>query len=163
MPAPRGNQYAKGNKGGGRKTRYQKEYVRTAYQLALLGATDEEIGAAFGVSERTVNTWKLRHQDFASALQRGKVQADAEVAERLLERAMGYSHPEEKIFQYEGKIIRAETIKHYPPDTQAASLWLRNRQPGKWRDKQDLEHSGPGGGPLTIELVQFGADSDPSE
>ena len=25
--------------------------------------------------------------------------------------------------------------EHYPPDTQAASLWLRNRQPRQWRDK----------------------------
>jgi hypothetical protein len=33
-------------------------------------------------------------------------------------------------------------VKCYPPDTAAASLWLRNRQPAKWRDKTDVEHSG---------------------
>lgn len=136
MPAPKGNQYGKGNKGGGRKTRYRVEYAQVAHRLALLGATDEEIGSAFGVTERTINTWKHRHKAFASALQDGKLAADARVAERLYERALGYSHPEEKLFQHEGKIIRAETVRHYPPDTQAASLWLRNRQPEKWRDKQ---------------------------
>ena len=31
---------------------------------------------------------------------------------------------------------------HYPPDTQAASLWLRNRQPAKWRDRQEVNHTG---------------------
>ncbi len=40
------------------------------------------------------------------------------------------------------------TVKHYPPDTQAASLWLRNRQPDKWRDKLTHEHAGPDGGPV---------------
>jgi hypothetical protein len=41
--------------------------------------------------------------------------------------------------QYEGQPIEVEYIQHYPPDTQAASLWLRNRQPGKWRDVQKGE------------------------
>jgi hypothetical protein len=31
--------------------------------------------------------------------------------------------------------VYAEYTEHYPPDTGAASLWLRNRQPEKWRDK----------------------------
>ena len=33
-------------------------------------------------------------------------------------------------------------VEHYPPDTGAAMAWLKNRQKGKWRDKQDIEHSG---------------------
>jgi hypothetical protein len=28
---------------------------------------------------------------------------------------------------------------HYPPDTQVASLWLPNRQPAKWRDRQQVD------------------------
>ena len=27
----------------------------------------------------------------------------------------------------------------YPPDTTAASLWLRNRQPRLWRDKHEID------------------------
>ena len=27
-------------------------------------------------------------------------------------------------------------------------FYLKNRDPDNWRDKQDLEHSGPGGGPI---------------
>ena len=37
---------------------------------------------------------------------------------------------------------RARTPEHYPPDTPAASLWLRNRQPAKWRDRQEVNHTG---------------------
>ena len=28
---------------------------------------------------------------------------------------------------------------HHPPDTAAASLWLRNRQPKLWRDKHEID------------------------
>ena len=36
------------------------------------------------------------------------------------------------------EIVITPTVKHYPPDTQAASLWLRNRQPQLWRDKTEV-------------------------
>ncbi|MHB1956052.1 MAG: hypothetical protein ACYCOU_20160, partial [Sulfobacillus sp.] len=29
------------------------------------------------------------------------------------------------------------TEKHYPPDTQAAMFWLRNRQPERWKEKTE--------------------------
>ena len=38
--------------------------------------------------------------------------------------------------------VYAPYTEHYPPDTQAASLWLRNRQPAKWRDRQEVNHTG---------------------
>jgi len=41
--------------------------------------------------------------------------ADAEVAEKLYQRACGYSHPTVKIMQYEGQPIEVEYIQHYPP------------------------------------------------
>jgi hypothetical protein len=31
------------------------------------------------------------------------------------------------------------TSHAYPPDTTAASLWLRNRQPHRWRDKHEID------------------------
>jgi hypothetical protein len=54
---------------------------------------------------------------------------------------MGYSHPEVHVSNYQGEITLTPLTKHYPPDTQAASLWLRNRQPQKWRDKHEHEHT----------------------
>lgn len=32
--------------------------------------------------------------------------------------------------------------KHIAPDTTAQIFWLKNRKPGDWRDKQQVEHSG---------------------
>lgn len=124
----------------GRPGAFRPEFSEQAYKLTLLGATDKELGDFFNVSEQTINAWKKRYPEFLESTTRGKQIADANVAERFYRRAMGYTHPEEKIFQHNGRVIRAETTKHYPPDTQAASLWLRNRQPDKWRDKQDIDH-----------------------
>jgi hypothetical protein len=73
---------------------------------------------------------------------RGKLEADANVAERLYKRALGYEHEAVKIFMPQGadSPVYAPYTEHYPPDTQAASLWLRNRQPAKWRDKIETEN-----------------------
>ena len=120
----------------GRPTRYKQEYAVEAYKLCLLGATDAQMADFFGISESTLNLWKKKHLKFSESLKDGKERADANVAKSLYNRAIGYSHPEEKIFQNEGNIIRADTIKHYPPDTAAAFIWLKNR--AGWKDKTEV-------------------------
>jgi hypothetical protein len=121
--------------------------------LCLLGATDKKLADFFEVEESTINEWKLVHADFAESITRGKEAADAEIAQALFHRAKGYSHPEVDIKVVASEIVQTPLVKHYPPDTAAASLWLRNRQPKLWRDKQDLEHSGPDGGPIPHSLT----------
>jgi DNA-binding XRE family transcriptional regulator len=134
--------------GAGRPSSYRPEFAEQAYKLCLLGATDAEMAAFFGVSEQTINAWKQGQPEFLESITRGKSIADANVAERLYQRAMGYSHEAVKIFQYEGKPMVVPYTEHYPPDTQAVSLWLRNRQPAKWRDVQRQELTGANGGPI---------------
>ena len=131
-----------------RKSKYQPEYVGQARKLCLLGATDAQLADFFNVSEVTLNAWKSKHPEFLKSLKEAKAELDSTVERRLFERATGYSHPEDKIFQHDGKPLVVPTTKHYPPDTTAAILWLKNRQPERWRDKQEHEHSGPDGGPI---------------
>jgi hypothetical protein len=139
----------------GRPTLYREEYVEQAYKLALLGATDEEVADIFGIEVKTLFNWRDAHPEFLQATRRGKDYADANMAERLYMRGMGYSHEAVKIFMPAGasEPVYAPYTEHYPPDTQAASLWLRNRQSAKWRDKQDHEHAGPGGGPIEVAML----------
>src|SRR5579872_6204170 len=154
MAAPKrpGGNAGKGRPKGspGRPSAYRPEYAAQAYNLCLLGATDKEMAVFFGVEEKTINNWKTAHPDFLQSIARGKLIADARVAERLFQRAMGYQHQAVKIFMPAGadQPVYAPYTEHYPPDTQAASLWLRNRQPGKWRDR--VEHTGADGGPLVV-------------
>lgn len=125
----------------GRPTLFRPEYVKQGYELALLGLTDVEMARVWGVSEATIYNWKEDHFDFLEALQRGKDAADANVASRLYQRAMGYSHPAVKIFNDQGSPLEVEYTEHYPPDTTACIFWLKNRQRGKWRDRQDVEQT----------------------
>lgn len=140
----------------GRPTAYREEYDEQTRKLCLLGATDKEIADFFGVSEQTLNAWKSAHPTFLESIRAGKDRADAEVAEKLYHRALGYDHEAVKIFMPAGaeEPIYAPYTEHYPPDTQAASLWLRNRQPAKWRDKTEHELTGKDGGPIEVKRVE---------
>lgn len=128
----------------GRPSKYREEYAEQVYKLCLLGATDEETADFFGVAVSTLYLWVQEHTAFSESRKRGKEEADGNVADRLYQRAMGYTHPEEKIFQYEGEPVRVDTLKHYPPDTTAAIFWLKNRQPQHWRDRKEHEHNHSG-------------------
>lgn len=119
----------------GRPSKYRTEFASQALKLCRLGATDKELADFFEVSESTLGNWKAAHPEFLVSLKRGKTLADAEVATKLYRRALGYSHPSEKIFCQEGQVIRADTVQRYPPDTAAAIFWLKNRRPDRWRDK----------------------------
>lgn len=133
---------AKEVKPNGRPSKYKPELNEQAYRLCLLGLTDEELANFFTISVDTLNEWKKVHEGFSASIKGGKKDADGDVAKKLLERAMGYSHPDVDIRVIDGKIVKTEIIKHYPPDPTALIFWLKNRNPEKWRDKKELEHSG---------------------
>lgn len=130
-----------------RPTAYRDEYARQAYHLALLGATDVDLAAAFDVDVSTVERWKNRHAAFRGALKKGKAQADANVAKSLYRRALGYSHKAVKIVAdaRTGAEHIVDYVERYPPDTVAAIFWLKNRRPDLWRDKQSHEITAPQG------------------
>lgn len=133
----------------GRPTDYREEYNIQAEKLCKLGATDNELADFFEVTEQTINNWKNEHPQFFESIKKGKTLADAEVAERLYQRAMGFEHDSEEIKVVangngEGSSIeRVPVRKIYPPDTVAAIFWLKNRQKEKWRDKSEIDHLTP--------------------
>ena len=123
----------------GRPTKYKPEFNRQAEKLCLLGSTDKDIAGFFEVDESTINRWKIEYPEFCESIKRGKISADANVASRLYKRAIGYEHDEDKIFNNNGAPLIVPTIKHVQPDTTAAIFWLKNRQPARWRDKQEVD------------------------
>lgn len=97
---------------------------------ASLGLTDAEIAIILGISERTLNYWK-KNPEFLQSLKRGKLKADLKVTQSLYHKAIGY-----KAVDKHGNQIDV------PGDTTAMIFWLKNRQPDRWRDQQQQEHSG---------------------
>lgn len=134
---------------GGRPTKYKQEYNDLAFKFCLMGATDAKLAEFFDVTETTVNNWKIEYPSFFESIKKGREKADAEIANALYHRAKGYSHTEEKIFCSDGEIVKTETVKHYPPDTAAAFIWLKNRQ--KWQDRHEI--TGAEGGALQMHVV----------
>lgn len=148
VAAPKGNTFAKGNKGGGRPEAYEPRFVTIARAMALQGATDEEIAVALDVSVRTLYLWKARHEEFSAALKAQKDIADDRVERSLYNRAVGYTYDAVKIFLPRGAVepVIVPYKEHVPPDPGAAFNWLRNRRKDTWRDSKEL--TGADGAPL---------------
>lgn len=122
----------------GRPTAFKPEYSKQATKLCRLGATNPELADFFDVAPSTISKWFIDYPEFSEAVKAGKEASDAEVAHKLYRRAIGYSHKDVDIKAYEGSIIQTPIIKHYPPDPTSMIFWLKNRQPKKWREKQEL-------------------------
>ena len=127
---------------GGRPTDYLTVYNAQATKLCMLGYTDKEMAAFFCVTERTLNTWKLKYPKFLHSLKAGKEVADMEVTASLYQRAVGYSHIETKVFNNQGEILTHDVKKQYPPDPISIQYWLNNRQKDKWRSKVEPAEEG---------------------
>jgi hypothetical protein len=135
----------------GRPSKFDESKCLQAEKLCKLGATDKELADFFEVSEQTLNTWKKDHPEFLESLKKGKGLADAEVGERLFQRACGFSHPDVHISNYQGAITQTPIVKQHAPDTTACIFWLKNRRPDLWRDR--MEHTGRDGGPIETKEV----------
>lgn len=135
----------------GRPSRYNKLFhPKLAAAYAAHGLTNDQIADELGIVRSTFYKWLIDHPAISDAMKKAKEDPDDNVERSLFERANGYTHNEEKIFydSQRGEVVRAATKKHYPPDTAAAFIWLKNRRPAKWRDKQEVVHSTPDGKPI---------------
>lgn len=134
----------------GRPTDYREEYNEQAYKLCLLGATDAELADFFNVVEKTINNWKEDYPEFLQSIKNGKDVADARVAEKLFHRALGFETTEVITASSQGFITDMKEVKKvFPPDPTSAIFWLKNRQPKRWRDKQEVDHSSSDGSMAT--------------
>jgi len=155
------------------KLRYTKDINEKAYKLSLLGLTDEEMCTFFDISWQTWFNWQNRFPKLKEAIQKGKTDADSEVAYTVYRKATGtFFHDDVHIlsnrvneYDDEGKIVRSYTeplivpiIKHYPPDTACALFWLKNRSKRRkdpWLEIQRTEVTGKGGGPIKTQNMNF--------
>ena len=119
----------------GRPTKLTETMAAHVVWLARRGFTNAEIATLKDVTEETVSNWKSS-PDFFHFLNTSKKVADQVVARSLYERAVGYDHPEDKVFcePKTGKVTTVRIVKHEPPDVTACIFWLKNRDRANWRD-----------------------------
>lgn len=132
----------------GRPPKYKPEYCDIARQMCERGATNADLAAHFGVAISTVWLWQVTHAAFFESCKLGKAVADERVKNSFYMRAVGYEYAAEKLFSYEGSIIRGEYREHIPADVNAAKFWLMNRRPDEFKDTQHLKHDTPKDSPL---------------
>ncbi|MGM0341603.1 helix-turn-helix domain-containing protein [Enterococcus sp. AZ007] len=118
------------------------------------GLSDEQVAANMGISRSTLNAWKKRFPDISDTLKKGKDVADREVENALFKRAVGFSYTEvtQELMDSGELRVTKKVKKQVAPDTGAAAFWLKNRKPDVWRDKQEVEHTGKDGEPMTFKI-----------
>jgi hypothetical protein len=127
---------------GGRPSLYQPEYADLARKFCMLGATNDQLAVLLGVrSPSTIDEWIAKKSEFAEAVKAGRAVADANVADSLYHRALGYEHDSEEIHVIDKEVVRVPVKKKYPPDATSMIFWLKNRRPDLWRDKIEHQHT----------------------
>ena len=151
MPAPKGNRYAKGNKGG-RPSKYKPEFAETAQKLcAMCAYTDAQLANWFEVSVRTINDWKLRHPEFAEALKVGKAETDDLVERSVVAHISGYYVTEDEMDRF-GNVKQLR--KWISGNPHAAMKWLAARRPEQYRAQKKKRLSMDNAFLRFIELVE---------
>lgn len=144
----------------GQKGKLSNVSFKHLKMLCVSGWTDVMISEFFGVSRQTLAVWKRKYPDLADSMREWKKEADARVERSTYESACGYSHPDEKIFIHnkhiaeeredgvivrynKAEVVKVQTIKHYPPNINAAKFWLTNRCSEDWRNTRTEEATDP--------------------
>jgi hypothetical protein len=128
-----------------------KKYVEGKEQIIIAdcrnGADLGGLAKRLGCGKTTINKLKKRYPEFKELIKEGKEVADLNVESSLYKRANGFDYEEvtTKVLVNKdgtGTTTYVEKVKKYiPPDTAAAFIWLKNRKPKEWRDKQEIVHS----------------------
>ena len=95
------------------KSKYDPTLIPAIEMWARDGLIESEIAKKLGIGYSTLSLWKTKYVEIVEALKTNKEAADARVEKALYTKALD-------------------------GDTTAQIFWLKNRQPGKWRDKRDI-------------------------
>lgn len=142
------------NKKVGRPPKYKKEYAEQAKKLmAKHGYTMEELADFFAVVPSTLYKWQDENEELKEAIKEGRYAFDTDRVENaLLKTALGFETEEEHITtDREGKVKETKLVhKRVAGNPLAQKFWLQNRDPDRWKDKQEISL------PENETLVPFG-------
>ena len=108
-----------------------------------MGATDEELADFLEVNRSSIQRWRVAHPAFHKAMLDGKEKADDRVVRALYSKALGYEYEEAvTTADADGVVSEIKThSKHQASDNTAMIFWLKNRRPGEWSDRREVDVS----------------------
>ena len=109
----------------GRPTKYEPEFCEQLIELMGEGLSLTAFAGEIGVARSTINEWIGAQPEFSEAVKIGQAKRTAFLERGLLSSDVG-------------------------PRVTARIFALKNAAPEEWKDKQEHEHSGAGGGPIQI-------------
>jgi hypothetical protein len=148
----------------GRPTKLNEDIKKRMIKYAEMGFTDKEMATVIGVTEQTINNWKLRDVEFFESLKAAKLEADEQVYRALFKRATGFKKTERKAFVVSkgadigAEIQHADVETEVDPNVTAQIFFLKNRQPDKFREK--VEHTAEIDTTVTFNISRSKAHSD---
>ena len=143
-----------------RTSDYHKRFDAMARKHMSTGGTIATLADTLQVAQSTVYLWKKNNPSFSEAIDEGREATDDRVEARLLDCALGnVTTIEEKAVVVDGQVEVVEVKKGHAPSVVAAKYWLENRRSGKWKSKQQVEHTGE----LTLEQLIAGAGETPDD
>lgn len=109
----------------GRPTEFKPEYGEEILQLMAGGLSLTAAAAELGFHRQRVYEWVERHPKFADAVKLAMAKRQLFLERRLLSADAG-------------------------PVVTSTIFALKNAAPADWREKHEVEHSGPEGGPIQL-------------
>ena len=123
----------------GRPSEYNgEETCKLAKNMAKAGLSHTIMARILGIAPSTFSLWKAQHPAFLKALEQGTEQVDKALETTAIQRALGYSYETEKAFQTGVKMTVVETL---PPEPSLLKFMLERRQPEKYREIKEVQHT----------------------
>ncbi len=121
-----------------------EEIKEELIKYARAGLINDQICKLIGICDKTLWNKLKEDPEFEREFKNAKQLADVEVENSLYKGAVGYT-----IKQQEAKVVLdgkdsgshveiVEVERHIPGEFNKQRLWLMNRNPDKWKDKQEL-------------------------
>ena len=148
--------WRKGHHPGGRPTAYKIEYSDMA-KLCIedSGFSMYKLAKLFDVSRSTIYKWIEDHKEFSDSVEKARDKYDGiKIHKSLVKRAEGFAYIETTqeakpvIFKHadgaeeiqgDRLLVTKKVRKYFPPDIASIKHWQVNRDPGKWKDKHDVD------------------------
>lgn len=123
----------------GRKNKYETHVLPKLDSIRewIVDKTEAEICDALGISERSLERYKVEHEELREALSKGRQNLITELKKTMRRKAFGFHEKETKttVRIVDGKKTQVveEFDRYYPPDLGAIHLLLKNLDPN-WRN-----------------------------
>jgi hypothetical protein len=124
----------------GPDSEYSPKLAEIARDLAKEGLTVDQICERLHIHINTFYKWRRENDEFKILVQEGRDSFDTEHVEKaMLEDAVGCKFVEKTFrVQEDGSLVEVERKEKWNRNFQAQSMWLRNRNPQRWRDAQEV-------------------------